>query len=95
VAIVVATTAGMFSFGFFPIVWFVAATTTESSASASALSGLLLTLALLLGICHLMRCLWSSRQLAPTGGHFLVFLAWAVLLIFITYRMALTIGVAS
>jgi hypothetical protein len=71
------------------LVWFIAATTTNTSASASTLSGILLSVALFLGIGHLL----ATRHLTSTGG-LVILLAWAVLLCFITYRMAVTIGVA-
>jgi hypothetical protein len=99
-SLVVTGTAGLFTLGFFPIVWFIDATmnTTTGGASVTAadISRLLLSVSLLLGIVQMIRCLlsrgWSSGE---SSALFVLMGMWIPLLVFITYRMACLLGLTA
>lgn len=89
----VSAVAALFSLGFAPIAWFLSAT---MPADGSALAGhyinlLLLTASLGAGLVHLGRCLAAGYR-RRIGPHPWVLAGWTVLLLFITYRMAGTLG---
>ena len=92
-SLIITATASLFTFGFFPIIWFIQFSIAPAQATIVAprdLSDLLLWISMLLGLVQIGRCLAGrdsrSRRQASIG---LLFLLWAPLLIFITYRMAL------
>lgn len=89
-SLLITSVAGMFSFGFFPILWFLQTTMAEGSERVTIqhLSTLFLGLSLLAGGVHLVRCLLGSQQLRPRASYPLLFLLWQVLFAFISYRMA-------
>jgi hypothetical protein len=86
-ALVITSVAALFTFGFFPILWFLQATMLQDSAVAPAqLSAILLAASLLFGIAHLYRCV---PRMPGQTSYVLLTLVWQVLFVFITYRMAL------
>jgi hypothetical protein len=96
-AMVLAGTAGLFTFGFFPIIWFLTFSIRADAASAVSprdLSAVLLCVSMLMGIVQMLRCLTACEALSkrfPVAP--VVFVPWILLLIFITYRMACLLGV--
>jgi len=95
-ALVITATAGLFTFGFFPIIWFIDLTTRAGEASVVApvdLARLLLSASLLMGIVQMRRCLasgrWSEHQ---AGGMTAIVFLWLPLLLFIVWRMAAVLG---
>jgi len=90
-ALVIPTVAALFTFGFFPILWFLKATMlADSAVTPGDLSVVLLVASLLAGIGHLYRCL---PRMAGRGGYVVLTLGWQVLFVFITHRMASLLGV--
>ena len=92
-ALLVTSVAAIFSFGFFPILWFLDATMTGEAADITVhvLSVFLLLTALCAAIVQLIRCLLRDRRLR-LGGSFwfwIMILLWQGLLIFITCRMGI------
>jgi len=87
--LVITSVASLFTFGFFPIIWFMEASIRAAPGSAitpASISTLLLWTALALGVVHMVRCL--ALRKASIGGNFNVFLVvWLALLVFITQRM--------
>jgi hypothetical protein len=109
VALVVSCVAAIFSFGFFPIIWFIDFSTdaaVRGDATSGVLAAVLLAASLFLGIIHMLRCLAAGHRPvdAPpsaaghrqeiSGPHFALVLCWMFLLAFITYRMALVLGLS-
>ena len=91
-SLVLTSVAGLFTFGFFPIIWFIDATieaVPDSMVQPGQLSVLLLGLSLVMGMVQMGRCLVSrnglSREARPLP---LLMSFWLVLLTFITHRMA-------
>jgi hypothetical protein len=95
-SLIITATAGLFTLGFFPIVWFLGYSIQPGEGTLVTpldLSRMLLWLSLGLGLVQIGRCLGDrntrQRQQAPLG---LLFLLWTPLLIFITYRMSMLLG---
>jgi len=91
-SLVITSVAGLFTFGFFPIIWFIDYSTRadpNAAVSPADLSVFLLGVSLLMGIVHMGRCL-VVRRLADREAWslLLLILLWIPLLIFIHYRMA-------
>ena len=87
-SLLITCVAALFSFAFFPILWFLGQTLSQTDAVGMA--GLLLSGSLLAGVCHLSRVLRGDRLLRRMGPSSVMFLViWQVLLAFINYRMAL------
>ena len=90
--LVITSAASLFTFGFFPILWFLRATMLSDSVVTPAhLSVALLVFSLLAGIGHLYRCL--PRFNGGGAGYVALMLVWQVLFVFITHRMATLLGV--
>ena len=53
----------------------------------------LLTISLVLGLSHLNRCLFVDSALQEMRSSWLLLLGWQSLLLFITYRMAVVLGI--
>ena len=91
-ALVITAVAGLFTFGFFPIIWFIDYTTRPGAGTLilpEQLSVFLLALSLLMGIVQMGRCLALEGMPAGEAGQFGLLVAlWLPLLVFITYRMA-------
>lgn len=85
--LVITCVAALFTFGFFPILWFLQATMLEDATiTPYGLSLALIAFSLLAGILHLYRCL--ARFVGLVSAYTLLMLFWNVLFFFITYRMA-------
>ena len=93
IGLLISTTAGILTFGFFPIIWFVHVTSGSTETVSRPLAALLLGASLVLGVLHMLGCVAYSRQLR--GGDYLLVLAWAGLVAFITLRMANFLGVVT
>jgi len=95
-SLVLTSVAGLFTLGFFPIVWFIAATVDAAPGSLvqpKGLSVMLLTLSLVMGMVQMGRCLVSRHGLSRQARPFPALMSvWLVLLAFITYRMALVLA---
>jgi len=88
-AITISCAAGIFTFGFAPIIWFIDFTTSEPSDAPAIISFLLLAFSLLLGVIHMGRSfLWSRSMKRLSEIYPLLMLCWLPLLVFIHYRMA-------
>lgn len=89
-ALLISSVAAIFTFGFFPIVWFITATTdgAASDLPPGLVATALLAVALLMGLLQLLRCLLHDRGAAVGGMHRALLAVWIVLLLFITFRMA-------
>ncbi|MDP6507161.1 MAG: hypothetical protein QF886_26275, partial [Planctomycetota bacterium] len=87
-ALVISGVAGLFSFGFIPIIWFIDFSTeagTTAALSPRWLSTFLLAVSLVMGVIHMLRLLIGSEQ---AKGFFPMLISfWLALLAFITYRM--------
>ncbi|MHC4470207.1 MAG: hypothetical protein ACYTDY_06820 [Planctomycetota bacterium] len=89
--LVISAVAGIFTFGFFPIMWFIDYTTEGASAGfgPKQLASFFLTISLLMGVVHLVRCQRLTRGSLGRSPLFCWLLGlWTLLLLFITYRMA-------
>jgi hypothetical protein len=93
-ALLVPATAALFCFGFFPIYWFLDLTMSpESAVPAHAIAIMLLTVSLALGLGHLDRCMLLDRAFAALRSSWWLLAGWQLLLVFITYRMALALQI--
>jgi|SRR5712671_328738 len=94
-ALLIPAAAALFCFGFFPIYWFLEATMPAERAvlSAKDIAIGLLTISLVLGLSHLNRCLFVDSALQEMRSSWLLLLGWQSLLLFITYRMAVVLGI--
>ncbi|MCA8968871.1 MAG: hypothetical protein KDC95_03780 [Planctomycetes bacterium] len=94
-ALVITTTAALFSFGFFPIVWFLDQTMGASNGKITTghLSIVLLTLSLLAGVAQQHRCLFADKLMKDLQSNSVVLFVWQVLFVFMTYRMAQLLGI--
>jgi len=89
--LVITCVAALFSFGFFPILWFLNETMEQSSQITSRTIGVvLLAVSLLAGIGHLYRCLYRIQNLVASYRILIFF--WHILFVFITFRMARSLG---
>jgi hypothetical protein len=91
-SLVITSAAGLFTFGFFPIIWFIDFSTDADVALTVSVAGLsvwLLAVSLLMGIVQMGRCLMPRNGLAGQRRAFGWLVAlWMPVLVFITYRMA-------
>lgn len=95
-SLVITSVAGLFTFGFFPIIWFIDFTTRPGSGAVvlpGELSVVLLSVSLLLGIVQMARCVALRTGPRREGGAFgLLIACWLPLFAFITRRMAALLG---
>jgi len=88
-ALIVGSVAGLFTFGFFPIIWFIDYTTSSTASITSRhLSSVLLSVSFLLGSVHMLRYMNLSEDGVQSGWQRALVGCWVCLLAFITYRMA-------
>lgn len=88
-ALLIPSAAALFAFGFFPIHWFLLATTaSDASLTTSGVRIALLAASLLLGMSHCNRCLFLDPSLKAFRSSWPLWIAWQALLVFITWRMA-------
>ncbi|MFT7535177.1 MAG: hypothetical protein ACI85K_001128 [Hyphomicrobiaceae bacterium] len=94
IALVIPSAAALFTFGFAPIYWFLDFTMpSEAGAQGSAITRVvLLVFSLLLALSHLNRCLFADKNLKALRENWPLWVGWQVLLVFLTYRMAETLG---
>ena len=93
-ALIITTAAALFCFGFFPILWFLDSTMGDGGEAVTSahISIGLLTISLIAGISQLNRCLFVDSTLDAFRASLPLWIGWQVLLVFITYRMATTLG---
>ncbi|TET35082.1 MAG: hypothetical protein E3J72_13285 [Planctomycetota bacterium] len=93
-ALIIPCVAGMFTFGFAPIIWFIDFTTCEKSGTPVQISFFFLLVSLTLGIVHMGRCfVWDRKKMSEVTDLFaLLWAFWLLLLVFINYRMAKILG---
>lgn len=92
--LVIPAAAALFTLGFAPIHWFLAATMpADSAVSATTTRIVLLVAALLLSLSHLNRCLFGDVTLEQLRASWPLWIGWQILLLWITWRMAQTLGV--
>jgi hypothetical protein len=98
-SLVITSVAGLFTFAFAPIIWFIEFTAASDRAftiSPSDLSVLLLGVSLAMGVWQMERCLrlrsGAARERKGLDG---LVTAWLVLFVFIAYRMALLLGIVT
>lgn len=95
-SLVITSVAGLFTFAFFPIIWFIDFSTRPGSGAVVLPGGLsvaLLSVSLLLGIVQMARCLALRVGRRRGEGAFgLLIACWLPLFAFITRRMAAVLG---
>ncbi|MEW6071751.1 MAG: hypothetical protein AB1726_04025 [Planctomycetota bacterium] len=86
--LVITCVGGVFTFGFFPVLWFLQATMSAESSTITPrhIAVVLLFLSLLAGIMHLYRCLRRVEGLVR--AYSVVITCWQLVFVFISYRMA-------
>jgi hypothetical protein len=91
-ALIITATAGLFTFAFAPIIWFITFSIRVDPQTAIRprdLSAFLLAVSLLLGLAQMGRCLVDRNGPARRFEHLPYLMAsWLPLLLFITWRMA-------
>jgi len=88
-ALVSTAVAALFTFGFFPVLWFLTATMPEQSrVTAAHVSTLLLALALFAGLAQPARCLLDAKNHELSSIPPWLLLAWDALVLLICHRMA-------
>lgn len=96
IALMIPAAAALFAFGFFPIYWFLDATMPADSVfSGDGIRVVLLVCCLLLGLAHCNRCLFLHPALQALRASWPLWLGWQALLVFITWRMADTLGLLA
>ncbi len=90
---VTSAVAALFTLGFAPIAWFLAATLPHDASrwTLPVVHVLLLATSLVAGLAHLARCL-AVRRAQHVRPHALLIVAWSGLLLFVTHRMADVLG---
>lgn len=96
IALVIPSAAALFTLGFAPIYWFLVATMPGPVAGGSDVSlGIRVTLLIIamgLALSHVNRLLLRDARLAPLQENWLLWAGWQLLLVFLTWRMAETLG---
>ncbi len=96
-SLIITSVAGLFTFAFAPIIWFIGYTTAvdrELTISPADLSLLLLGVSLVMGIVQMGRCLALRGGVRrESAGFACLVIAWLLLFGFITYRMGLLLGI--
>ena len=93
IALVIPAAAALFLLGFFPIYWFLDATMpADGVVTGTTIRTVLLAATLLLALAHCSRCLFFDRTLRQLRASRPLWFGWQVLLVFITWRMALALG---
>ncbi|MCA8976876.1 MAG: hypothetical protein KDC98_19290 [Planctomycetes bacterium] len=92
-SLVIPSAAALFTLGFFPIYWFLDATMpADAAVTGTSIRVALLVCSMLLALSHCNRCLFVDAALRALRTRWPLWLGWQVLLLFITYRMATTLG---
>ncbi|MFK7738836.1 MAG: hypothetical protein AB8H80_00835 [Planctomycetota bacterium] len=97
IALVIPAAAALFTLGFAPIYWFLSLTMPGATSGAAAMPSsavriTLLVLAMALALSHINRLLLRDVRLAPLQQNMALWIGWQVLLVFLTWRMADTLG---
>lgn len=95
IALVIPSAAALFTLGFAPIYWFLQFTMPAADAELNVTRIVLLALSLVLALSHVNRCLYSDERLAPLRDSWALWAGWQLLVVFLTYRMAETLGMLS
>ena len=95
IALVIPSAAALFTLGFAPIYWFLQFTMPAADAELNVTRIVLLVLSLVLALSHVNRCLYSDGRLAPLRESWALWAGWQLLVVFLTYRMAETLGMLS
>lgn len=95
IALLIPSAAALFTFGFFPIHWFLLATMGDAPSTGSTIRVVLLSASLLLGLSHCNRCLFLDRSLQAFRASWVLWIAWQALLLFISWRMARALGLLA
>jgi len=96
-SLLITSVAGLFTFGFFPIIWFIDATmdtTRGAFVTPADLSVALLVLSLAMGVVQMGQCLVAKNGMGREVKEFPALMAiWLVLFLFITQRMATVLAI--
>lgn len=95
IALVIPSAAALFTLGFAPIYWFLQFTMPAAAAGWNVTRIVLLVLSLVLALSHVNRCLYSDARLAPLRDSWALWAGWQLLVVFLTWRMAETLGMLS
>jgi hypothetical protein len=94
--LLVTSVAAAFSFGFFPILWFLRGAMADGElVNLAGLSVLFLSVALFAGIAQLLRCLGVMSSVTGQRSSLGLMAVWLLLLIFVTFRMARALGLMA
>lgn len=93
-ALVISAVASLFTLGFAPVLWFLQATTPKGGADdvIHGISVALLATGLVAGLVHLGRMIFLDRRLRSSRAGASMIVLWQVLLVFITCRMGIFLG---
>ncbi len=93
IALVIPAAAALFLLGFFPIYWFLDVTMPRDGAvTGTTIRIVLLVATLLLALAHCHRCLFHDHTLRLLRASRALWIGWQVVLVFMTWRMALSLG---
>jgi hypothetical protein len=95
-ALLLSAVAGAFTLGFFPIVLFLDLTSEpgeETTIGTGAVSVVLLGVSLSLAIVQMLQVLVRQAPVRDDGRLWLLLSIWLALLVFITFRMARSLGI--
>ncbi|MGC6486213.1 MAG: hypothetical protein ACON4Z_01080 [Planctomycetota bacterium] len=95
IALVIPSAAALFTLGFAPIYWFLQVTMPAADADLNVTRIVLLVLSLVLALSHVNRCLYGDVHLAPLRDSWALWAGWQLLVVFLTWRMAETLGMLS
>lgn len=96
IALIIPAAAAVFTLGFAPIYWFLDVTMPEDGVLGGvAVRVGLLVISLALGLSHVNRVMFADKNMKALRDNLALWLGWQVLLIFLSYRMALTLGLLA
>ena len=88
--------AAAFSFGFFPILWFLRATMADgASVDLAGISVFFLAIALAAGVAQLLRCMAVVTRINGQRDSLVLIAFWMLLLLFVSVRMARALGLLA
>lgn len=96
IALIIPAASAVFTLGFAPIYWFLDVTMpADGGIGGVAVRIGLLVISLGLGLSHVNRVLFADKSMKALRDNMALWLGWQVLLIFLSYRMALTLGLLA
>lgn len=96
IALIIPAAAAVFTLGFAPIYWFLDVTMpAEGGIGGVAVRVGLLVISLALGLSHVNRVLFADKSMKALRDNWGLWLGWQLLLVFLSYRMALTLGLLA